>query len=112
MLPRLLLQPQPGERALVSRAFPSWKRSILTEICLCHACFDHEIEGGNARAGHLRRARLQDSAAARGSAPLAGSGGGRRRWRRRGVGRCERHRPRGAGAGEPAVSILKSVHID
>jgi hypothetical protein len=35
----------------VSRAFPSWKRSILTEIHLCHACSDHETEDGNARAG-------------------------------------------------------------
>ena len=37
--------------AAVSRAFPSWKQSILTEIYLCHACSDHEIEDGNARAG-------------------------------------------------------------
>jgi hypothetical protein len=35
----------------VSQAFPSWKRSILTEIYLCHACSYHEIEDGNARAG-------------------------------------------------------------
>ena len=28
----------------VSRAFPSCTRSILTEIYLCHACSDHEIE--------------------------------------------------------------------
>jgi hypothetical protein len=35
----------------VSRAFPSWKRSILTEIFLCHACSYHETEDGNARAG-------------------------------------------------------------
>jgi hypothetical protein len=27
--------------------FPSWKRSIVAEIDLCHACSDHEIiEGG------------------------------------------------------------------
>jgi hypothetical protein len=37
--------------AIVSRAFPSWKRSILTEIDLCHACAYHEIEDGNGRAG-------------------------------------------------------------
>eukprot|EP01047_Picozoa_sp_COSAG01_P026883 COSAG01_NODE_1748_length_9329_cov_99.035861_11_plen_286_part_00 len=36
---------------VVSRAFPSWNRSILTEIHLCHACFHHEIENGNARTG-------------------------------------------------------------
>eukprot|EP01047_Picozoa_sp_COSAG01_P019775 COSAG01_NODE_1110_length_11657_cov_5.360616_9_plen_165_part_00 len=34
----------------MSRAFPSWKRSILTDIYLCHACSYHEIEDGNARA--------------------------------------------------------------
>jgi hypothetical protein len=27
--------------------FPSWNRSILTEIYLCHACSYHEIEDGN-----------------------------------------------------------------
>jgi hypothetical protein len=27
----------------VSRPLPSWKRSILTEIYLCHACFCQEI---------------------------------------------------------------------
>jgi|EP01049_Picozoa_sp_SAG25_P007752 hypothetical protein len=35
----------------VSRVFPSWARSILTEIYLGHACSYHEIEDGNARAG-------------------------------------------------------------
>jgi hypothetical protein len=35
----------------VSRAFPSWKQSMLTEIYLCHACSCHEVEDGNARAG-------------------------------------------------------------
>jgi hypothetical protein len=35
----------------VSRAFPSWNRSILTEIYLRHACSDHEIEDGHARTG-------------------------------------------------------------
>jgi hypothetical protein len=32
--------------AMVSRAFPSWKRSILTESDLCHACSDHANEDG------------------------------------------------------------------
>jgi hypothetical protein len=27
----------------VSRPFPSWNWSILTDIYLCHACSDHEI---------------------------------------------------------------------
>jgi Tfp pilus assembly protein PilF len=27
-----------GDGAAVSRPFPSWNRSMLTEICLCHAC--------------------------------------------------------------------------
>jgi hypothetical protein len=30
-------------RTLVSRPFPSWNRSILTEIYLCHACSCQEI---------------------------------------------------------------------
>jgi hypothetical protein len=39
-LPRVSVD-DPGP---VSRAFPSWKRSILAEIYLCHACSYHEIE--------------------------------------------------------------------
>jgi glycerol-3-phosphate acyltransferase PlsY len=35
-------------KARVSRAFPSWDRSILTEIYLCHAFSYHEVEDGNA----------------------------------------------------------------
>jgi hypothetical protein len=41
-------------RRTVSRPFPSWSRSILTEIYLCHACSYHEIEDGNGRAGGVR----------------------------------------------------------
>eukprot|EP01047_Picozoa_sp_COSAG01_P015617 COSAG01_NODE_783_length_13630_cov_5.556459_15_plen_139_part_00 len=44
---------------VVSRAFPSWKRSILAEICLCHARSCHAIEDGNARAGHALTAALE-----------------------------------------------------
>jgi hypothetical protein len=40
-----------AESRAVSRAFPSCRRSILTEIYLCHACSCQEIEDGNARAG-------------------------------------------------------------
>eukprot|EP01047_Picozoa_sp_COSAG01_P076813 COSAG01_NODE_13619_length_1557_cov_17.990398_3_plen_112_part_00 len=49
----------------VSRAFPSWNRSILTEIYLCHACASQEIEDGNARAGqrNTHAGRLLPSAA-------------------------------------------------
>jgi hypothetical protein len=36
---------------VVSRAFSSWKRLILTEIYLCHACSYHEIEDENAWTG-------------------------------------------------------------
>ena len=39
--------------AAVSRPFPSWNRSILTDIYLCHACSYHEIKDGNGRAGPL-----------------------------------------------------------
>jgi hypothetical protein len=34
-----------------SAPFPSWNRSILTEIYLCHACSGHESEGGNGAPG-------------------------------------------------------------
>eukprot|EP01047_Picozoa_sp_COSAG01_P021951 COSAG01_NODE_1289_length_10885_cov_3.769331_16_plen_255_part_00 len=35
----------------VSWVFPSWNRSILTEIYICHACSYQKIEDGNAWAG-------------------------------------------------------------
>eukprot|EP01047_Picozoa_sp_COSAG01_P039512 COSAG01_NODE_3271_length_6320_cov_8.998554_7_plen_92_part_00 len=35
----------------MSRAFPAYARSILTEIYLCHACSCHKIEDGNAWTG-------------------------------------------------------------
>jgi hypothetical protein len=34
-----------------SAPFPSWNRSILTEIYLCHACYYHETEDGNGAPG-------------------------------------------------------------
>jgi hypothetical protein len=39
--------------AAASAPFPSWNRSMLTEIYLCHACSYHEIEDGNGAPGHL-----------------------------------------------------------
>jgi hypothetical protein len=72
----------------VSRAFPSWKRSILTEIYLCHACSYHEVEDGHAArtggAGVPRAGRaggLPDLAPASrvvgcGSQPLGGAPAG------------------------------------
>eukprot|EP01047_Picozoa_sp_COSAG01_P031200 COSAG01_NODE_2204_length_8173_cov_4.803939_4_plen_290_part_00 len=36
-------QPQPSRYVPVSRPFPSWNRSILTEIYLCRACSCQEI---------------------------------------------------------------------
>jgi hypothetical protein len=42
---------RPSGGRTVSRAFPSWNRSISTEIYLCHACSGHEIEDGSARTG-------------------------------------------------------------
>jgi hypothetical protein len=54
---------------LVSGPCPSWNRSILTEIYLCHTCSYHEIDDGNgagagqlgacARAAFLVRASLR-----------------------------------------------------
>jgi hypothetical protein len=53
----------------VSRPFPSWNRSISTEIYLCHACSDHESKDGNARTGqspghHHRGSRVMTMPAA------------------------------------------------
>jgi hypothetical protein len=62
-----------GADYFVSRAFPSWNRSILTDIYLCQACSDHAIEHGNARIGGrvgLRWARRGEPD------PPAGGGGG------------------------------------
>eukprot|EP01047_Picozoa_sp_COSAG01_P009773 COSAG01_NODE_405_length_17466_cov_554.403697_5_plen_76_part_00 len=39
-----MMKVAPASSAQVSRPFPSWKRSILTEMYLCHACSDHEID--------------------------------------------------------------------
>jgi hypothetical protein len=48
-----------AERTIfVSRAFPSWNRSMLTEICLCHACSCHETEDGNAPTGSVQQTAL------------------------------------------------------
>jgi hypothetical protein len=41
----------PASARVVSAPFPSWNRSILTEIYLCHACSYHEIEDGNGAPG-------------------------------------------------------------
>jgi hypothetical protein len=38
---------------MVSRPFPSWNRSTLTEIYLCHACSEHEIEEGITKSVHI-----------------------------------------------------------
>jgi hypothetical protein len=54
------IQPRRGGPPLVSRAFPSCTRSILTEIYLCHACSCHEIEDGNARSGSTPNGRSLD----------------------------------------------------
>jgi hypothetical protein len=37
---------EPLRRGAVRWAFPSWKRSVLTEIYLCHNCSCRNIEGG------------------------------------------------------------------
>jgi hypothetical protein len=44
---------------VVSRAFPSWNRSIVTEIYLSmsHLFLSRNVEDGNARAGGGRRGR-------------------------------------------------------
>jgi hypothetical protein len=42
---------RPAMTYIVSAPFPSWNRSILTEIYLCHACSYQEIEDGNGAPG-------------------------------------------------------------
>jgi hypothetical protein len=86
----------------VSRAFPSWNRSILTEIYLCHACSDHEREDENARTGHLR-VEVRSHLAALES------------W---GATVRQAEAPQGPGPAPnmdpstPGVSILDAVHFD
>eukprot|EP01047_Picozoa_sp_COSAG01_P036944 COSAG01_NODE_2907_length_6880_cov_10.488204_10_plen_66_part_00 len=48
-------------------------RSILTEIYLCHACFCHEVEDGNAPAGPCEQLRLARGGGAHGSLSSFGS---------------------------------------
>jgi hypothetical protein len=63
----------------VSRAFPSWNRTVLTEIYLCHACSDDEFEDGIARIGrHPLLASLSAARAARVRADPARGAAGRR----------------------------------
>jgi hypothetical protein len=65
----------PRRASLVSRAFPScctW--SILAEIYLCHACSDHEVEDGNARAtGAVGEVGRTPTQVARAAAAAAGA---------------------------------------
>jgi hypothetical protein len=50
-VPDTVVASDPCESVGCAAAFPSWNRSILTEIYLCHACSCHEILSGNAAAG-------------------------------------------------------------
>ena len=49
--PALPTEQRARDLVRASAPSPSRNRSILTEICLCHACSDHEIEDGNGAAG-------------------------------------------------------------
>jgi hypothetical protein len=70
------------EMAAVGRAFPSWKRSTLTEIYLCHACSDHAIEDGHASTGGGRwGCRAASSASSWPSRSTSGTSARRRRSR-------------------------------
>jgi hypothetical protein len=62
----------PHSRA--SAPFPSWHRSTLTEIHLCHACSYHEIEddGDGAPGRHDQRGGRLDRTRARGTTQAAG----------------------------------------
>jgi hypothetical protein len=79
----------------VSRAFPAWNRSILTEIYLCHACSCHDrnIEVGNGRAGRPPPRRL-------------GRPGTTRRTQRRPEPAPSEPAGRGAAGGSPGTDAL------
>ena len=62
----------------VSAPFPSWNRSILTEIYLCHACSYQEIQAYEARAEWAMAAGAYTAlATVRGSDPYAHNSKGR-----------------------------------
>eukprot|EP01047_Picozoa_sp_COSAG01_P048021 COSAG01_NODE_4641_length_4858_cov_6.174827_3_plen_226_part_00 len=65
--------------SLVSAAVPSWMRSILTEIYLCHACSRQEIEDGNA-SGRAAAALRRSAAAAAAAAAQESLANPPRRW--------------------------------
>eukprot|EP01047_Picozoa_sp_COSAG01_P056202 COSAG01_NODE_6345_length_3723_cov_13.346302_2_plen_194_part_00 len=72
------LAPPPSGGA-VSRPFPSWNRSISTEIDLCHACSCHEIlrteaarQGGTTSSGGAEPSR---SGSGRSAGAVGGAGG-------------------------------------
>jgi hypothetical protein len=93
---------QPGRQGVrfvprgVGGPLPSWNRSTLTEVYLCHAWSDHEIEDGNARAGRAacvqaprmrapgprpRQQASPDQARARARRERAGAVTPARKWR-------------------------------
>jgi hypothetical protein len=77
----------------VSRPFPSWDRSILTEIYLCHACSCHEVSRAETagQTGGRGGALTLHALLPRWRAPAAAAGGGRRRPAGRlGLGRAGR----------------------
>jgi hypothetical protein len=69
-----------GAEFAVSRAFPSWNRSILTEISLCHACSDHEVEDGNAPGRRRRRPPPRTARRGRWRGPGRRAGAWPRSW--------------------------------
>jgi hypothetical protein len=56
---------QPRDRGGASAPLPCWNRSISTEMYLCHACSDQEIEDGNGASGEPGRGRVPHAAAVR-----------------------------------------------
>jgi hypothetical protein len=56
------------DRRIVSRPFPSWNRSILTEIHLCHACSCQEILRVETARQEEQRQTLRDAMVAQASA--------------------------------------------
>jgi hypothetical protein len=75
-----------------SAPFPSWSRSILTEIYLCHACSYHVIEDGNGAPGALQLAAgLRRELAVLVREGIGASVCGRRVWRGRRVTSTDPH---------------------
>jgi hypothetical protein len=86
----------------VSRLFPSWHRSMLTEIYLCHACSCHEI----LRRDTAGQAQRGDGALRGGGGPRPGAAGLGLRHRR-GGGAADRDGARARARGGARLRLAR-----